>query len=379
MKIALIIERMDTARGGRETSTAQIAAELGARGHDVTILCQRGSWRHKGVTVTPLGTRGVLRGQRISAFIADAGQAATEGGFDIVHAMLPMPGADVYQPRGGTIPGVIAAHRRRWGWLAPVRKLAEPLNVCRATLGRMEAKLVEDPDVLCLAVSEMVAGEFREYYGRDENVRVVYNGVNVPDPDGETRADDRQRVRFKLGLQRDDVTFITLATNFELKGVQEAIAAFARWFHSQGGRRSGRLLVVGREQPEGYQRIAGMREIGSQVVFIPRTDNPFEFYAAADACVLLSWYDPCSRVVLEAVRWGIPAITTIFNGAAEILSEGGGIVVDSPKNARAVADAMDGLADPKQRARRSEACRAVADRLSVAQHVDGLLEAYASC
>ncbi|MHC4294888.1 MAG: glycosyltransferase, partial [Planctomycetota bacterium] len=108
MKIALVIEKFDPARGGRETSTAQIAAGLVRRGNDVTILCHSGESGRKDVTVKKFPPRGILRVQRLSNFLSDVRTATGEVDYDIVHAMLPAPGANVYQPRGGTIPGQIA-------------------------------------------------------------------------------------------------------------------------------------------------------------------------------------------------------------------------------------------------------------------------------
>jgi UDP-glucose:(heptosyl)LPS alpha-1,3-glucosyltransferase len=245
-------------------------------------------------------------------------------------------------------------------------------------MGRLEQQLVGDPGLTCLAVSRMVAREFDEYYRRTQGVRVVYNAVDVPDPAGEARSDARQRQRFRLGLEPDDCAFITVAKNFALKGVAESIVAFARWFHARRGGGDARLLVVGRESPEGYQRHAGLRDVGRQVQFVPHTDDVFQWYAAADACILLSWYDPCSRVVLEATRWGIPSITTRFNGAAEILEDGAGIVVESPRETAAIVAAMEELADADARAARREACMRIADGLSIERHVDELLEAYAA-
>ena len=375
MRIALVIERMDPARGGREASTAQIAAHLARRGHDVTVICRRGAWRSEGVQVQQLGRRGLLRFQRVRNFVADAAEAAARGGFDVVHATLPVPGADVYQPRGGTVPGQIAASRRRRGMLGEVAAALEPFNRVRGLLGRLERRLVQDPGVWCLPVSEMVAEELREHLGRTENVRVVYNAVDLPAVDARQRADWRQEVRYRLGVGADEPVFITVARNFPLKGVAQAIRAFERWHHAPPGS-NGRLIVVGQDSPEGYQRMASLRDVGRLVVFVPPTDEVFRWYAAADVCVLLSWYDPCSRVVLEAARWGIPSITTAYNGAAEILADGGGIVVPSPRDIRAVADAMAELADPQARAARSRACLAVADRLAMDRHVDELLAVY---
>ena len=135
-------------------------------------------------------------------------------------------------------------------------------------------------------------------------------------------------------------------------------------------------MIVGRDLVEGYQRLAGMREVGSQVVFAPPSEEVFSWYAAADACVLLSWYDPCSRVVLEATRFGLPSITTRFNGAAEILAGGRGIVVDSPRDTNAIVSAMAVMTDPTRRAEMAAACEDVSGQLSMDRHVEQLLAAY---
>jgi len=378
MRIALVIERFDAAGGGRERSTAQIAAGLARRGHDVTVLCQRGRAPEPPVRLRELGRRGATRARRLRNFAEDVRAAAKDGRFDVVHATLPVPGCDVYQPRGGTVPAQAAASLRRRG---PVGRLlaraAAPLNAHRAAMAELETEVVADPRVLLLAVSEMVAEEFAAHYGRREGVRVVYNGVDVPDPDDPRRADWRQELRFRLGVGQGDPVFLTVATNFELKGVQETIVAFARWVASRGDDTGARLVVVGRDAPEGYERIAGLRNVGRMVHFVGPTEEVFRYYAAADACVLLSWYDACSRVCLEAARWGIPSITTVFNGAAEVLASGAGIVVPSPRDARAVAAGLDELADPSRRAERSRKCLAAGVRLGMDRHVEELLAAYA--
>ena len=377
MKIALVIERMDVHRGGRETSTAQIAEALAARGHEVSIICRSGSWRSAGVELRQLGRRGLLRVEHLRNFVADVADQIARVQHDVVHAMLPVPSADVYQPRGGTVPGQRQAHRRRRSAPANLAvKLAEPLNLRRREMAELERRVVADQKVLCLAVSEMVAREFADHYGRTSRVHVVYNAVEVPDPDDEQWADRRQQLRFRMELGPDDPVFLTVARNFRLKAVDRAIIAFAKWFHSHDGRINGRLVVVGRDTVEGYQRHAGLRDVGNQVVFVPQTEEIFQWYAAADVCLLLSWYDPCSRVVLEATRWGIPSITTVYNGAAEILAGGAGIVVSSPKDTRAIVRAMDALADRERRGACKEACLQVTDRLSMDRHVDELLSAY---
>jgi len=378
MKIAIVIERMDTERGGREASTAQVAVELARRGHEVTILCQSGQWDGQPVRLRVLSSRGLWRVSRLRAFAADLQREIAGGRFDVVHAMLPVPGANVYQLRGGTVPGQRhAAIRRRSILERPLVMAVQPLNLCRRQLERMEQAVASDPGVLCLPPSRMVAQELERYYGRREGVRVVYNAVDVPDPRGAQRAEWRRRLRDGMGLNDDAVAFLVVARNFALKGVAESIIAFARWYHSRRGGRLARLVILGREAPEGYQRHANLRDVAGAVVFVPHTPEVFQWYAAADVCMLLSWYDPCSRVVLEAARWGIPSITTVFNGAAELLADGAGIVVKSPRDFKVIVPAMERMADPDGRAAFSTACNAMADQLSIRRHVDELLQAYA--
>ena len=379
LRIALVIERMDLARGGRERSTAQIAQTLARRGHEVTILCQEGSWEGGPVEVLPLGGQGLLRVTRLRHFVADVQEHICQADYDIVHAMLPVPGANVYQPRGGTVPAQREASVRRHGLIGrTLGRLGELLNICRRQMEQLERVVVADENVLCLAVSQMVGMEFVRHYGRSRGVRVIYNAVDVPDPDLPQRPQWRRDRRSELGVDEDALVFLIVATNFELKGVAEAIVAFARWYDSIDRAMMARLVVVGREMPEAYQQVAGMRSIAAEVVFVPPTDEIFQWYAAADAVVLLSWYDPCSRVVLEAVRWGVPAITTACNGAAELLAAGAGAVVESPRDSSGIVAAMGRMADPARRGEMARACLDVADRASMDRHVDELLEAYAA-
>ena len=377
VRIAIIIEKMDATRGGREKSTAQIADHLASRGHDVTILCQIAR-AGEDVKVIQMGKRGLTRRNKIAAFVSAVGDHIRREHYDVTHSMLPIPGADVYQPRGGTIPGQIEGSCRRWGragWLR--RRVFEPVNFHRNKLREYERVVADDAHTLCLAVSQMVADEFADHYGRTENVLVVPNGVDIPELDDDQRANWRQHHRFRLGVGADDPVFICVATNFALKGVDPMIRAFAKWNDLRHSDSNARLLVIGRESTEGYQRIAGLLGVGSKVIFLPPTDNVFEWYSAADACVLLSHYDPCSRTVLEAVRWGVPSITTAHNGACELISDGAGVVVSNAQDRWATVEAFELLSDPKVRGRMSQRCDEISDQLSMDRHVDRLLEAYA--
>lgn len=376
MKIALVIEHLDPSRGGRETSTVQVARGLAKRGQEVCVICQTALWGDQTVEVRQLGSKGSLPVRRLLNFITEAQGVVKTGQWDIVHAMLPIPGANVYQPRGGTIPAQVASRSRGKSW--PVRmRIAfnEQLKVRRRIMGRLEKQIAGDPAVLILAVSRMVAQEFKEYYRRTENVRVTYNGVDVPDASPTQRAQWRRSQRQQWGIGPDDFVVLTVANNFALKGAAEAIRAFARWQASGRTALQARLVVVGHDKPAGYRKLAGELGVEGQVIFPGPSEDIFGCYAAADGCMLLSWYDPCSRVILEAARWGIPAITTKYNGAVEMLGEAAA-VVKSPDDIEAAAAALNVLADTVERDRLSQQCRKIAWQLSMERQVEQLLEAY---
>jgi UDP-glucose:(heptosyl)LPS alpha-1,3-glucosyltransferase len=86
------------------------------------------------------------------------------------------------------------------------------------------------------------------------------------------------------------------------------------------------------------------------------------YYAAADAYVHPTYYDPCSLVILEAAASGLPIVTTRrCNGAAELFHNGRDILtVEDPRDAQALVECVDALFDERLRQRLGEAARRVA-------------------
>ncbi len=379
MNIALAIERMDPSRGGREMSVAQIAVELSARGHRVTILCHTGHWQQEGVEIRMLGdaAASLRKPAQLQRFVRDV--AAAGGEYDVLHTTLPVPGANVYQPRGGTIPGQWTARLRRYSLPRSIAaRLGDRFNRLRALRWRLERELVSDPRCEHLAVSKMIAEEYAYHYNLADRVRVVYNAVQPPAPSHLSNAEARSALRQRLGWDADDVVFLTVATNFALKGVGEWLGHVARW-RKQGGDAPVRLLLIGDRRAGGYRARAASLGLEDIVAVQGPADaeQVAQAYAASDAAALLSWYDPCSRVVLEAVRCGLPAVTTIFNGAADVLVKHGcGEVVHSPRHVEGVHASLDRLTDSRNRRRLADACAGAEAELSIARHVDELETVY---
>lgn len=366
MKIAFFIESLDASRGGRETSTIQVADELARRGHEVSIFCQSAAadlavpYR---VICLPSQAAGKLT--RLRDFIAQSRQVVRSRHFDVTQSVLPIPGAGIYQPRGGIVPVQLEGSLRRRGRLlrGPLRAV-QLLRRRQQYLLQMERQVMADGKSCVLAVSHLVADDFARHYGRRDGVKVIFNAVSIPDADDDQRRQWRQEIRSQLGLPEDGLLVLTVAANAALKGVGCAIAAFEEFRRSQSELAA--LLCLGMKARPTQPKA------GEPVQLLGHVSDVFRYYSAADVVMLLSWQDACSRVVLEAVRWGVPCITTRYNGASEVLAEGAGVVVSSPDDTAAVVAALVHVANGAARLSMREACLAKADYLSVARHVDEL-------
>jgi len=97
--------------------------------------------------------------------------------------------------------------------------------------------------------------------------------------------------------------------------------------------------------------------------------------------VLPTYNDACSRVVLEGLAAGKPAITTRYNGAAEFLGQGRyGCIVDQCDNVDELAAALLRICDRRQQQRMCQAVEAdkLWQQVGMARHARELVQLYQS-
>jgi UDP-glucose:(heptosyl)LPS alpha-1,3-glucosyltransferase len=203
----------------------------------------------------------------------------------------------------------------------------------------------------------------RHYPLPDDRLVRLFNAVDLarfaPAP-----APDREQSNWVNGL--------IIAQDYERKGLREAIQALARAADPRL-----RLLVVGKQDPAAYARLARELRVDERVVFHPPTASPQEFYRQADFFVLPTWHDPCSLVVLEALAMGLPVISTAYNGACEVMIDGThGFVLKDPSDVATLANAMKTLCDDDRRRTMSRACLALRPTLAYEHHLDELTQIY---
>lgn len=370
MKIAVVIERYDPAAGGNERSTHQIVRRLVERGHDVTVLTGDSPTGHgpEGFAVERGGGR--TRSSGGLRRFADWAEARV-GDFDVSLSVTMAVPATVMQPRGGTVRETLAANARRFGSGRALKAVAQALRPKnRVMLARERRTLTHRRVKRIVSISRYVTRQLTEHYAVPaDRIAEIPNAAAIEPMDDHQRADLRAVTRKVWQLADDDVAFLFAALNPALKGRGELLAAMGKLVAEQP---RARLLIAG---GSGYRdsRRAAASGLAEHLRWVGPTQRMDALYCAADVTVLATWYDPSSKVVLESLLHGVPAISTRYNGASDwITQRDAGRVIDTPADIDALAGAMGELCDGDERARCAANTAGLAEHIHMDAHVAAL-------
>lgn len=390
MKIAIVIESYDPYAGGLERSTAQIAQELAKRGHAVTLLAGgcRDTTCLPGVTIRAMTKRKKSSAWRLWRFVRWAEAQLADGGFDVSLSMTTAVPAAVLQPRGGTVRETLDRNIAMRPTLAAqlTKKISVWLNPKQQLLLHFEKQAFSDERLFKVAaLSGYVTRQLKTHYQLpEEKVALIPNAAVMPKVDAKQRSEWRARVRDGFDIADDVPVFLFAAINPRLKGFEPLMKATALLKE----RGVPAVVLLAGDFWHGHNKYAARLGVRDRVRFVRHTKQIEALYAAADVTVHPTFYDPASKVVIESLMMGVPAISTAYNGASEMIEPGGdalgetsgggafgarGRVIPDPSDAKALADAMKALTDPVERKKCSKAASGLAGALSMKSHVD-LLE-----
>lgn len=231
--------------------------------------------------------------------------------------------------------------------------LRAPLH---ALLGRITVGL---SDAL-VAPSRVTAGELEEDYGASD-VRVIPNGIRCED----LEAAGRRRLGADAGSRQPTVLYVgRLRTRKAVAVLLEAFVVVRRQMPAA------RLVLVG----DGEQRAALEAQkaalgLGEEVQFtgaLPR-EKIVDLYAAADVYCLPSLYEGFPVAILEAMAAALPVVSTTVSGIPEAVMPGQTGELVEPEHIAALARALLLLLEDPAKARAyGEAGRALlAERFSI--------------
>ncbi len=195
---------------------------------------------------------------------------------------------------------------------------------------QIEQEIIHSADRLVAANSEEKSWLVYHYQASPDNIEVIPCGVDLD----LFRPIDRELAREFLNLPRRR-HFLFVGRIEPIKGIDTLLKAMALLTDDPDlkGDEIG-LLIVGGEQDSGnslshreMRRLKGLAaSLGLQktVLFLgaqPQDQLPY-YYSVAEACILLSRYESCGMVALEAMACGRPIIASKVGGLPYTVVEG---------------------------------------------------------
>jgi glycosyltransferase involved in cell wall biosynthesis len=351
MKVAIIIERYDISLGGAEWLAYELALALSELGVEVDILAAYGDNTAPHARILCQKSHG----KRISlaSFSKLMSDHIDQNNYDIIHSLIPLVFADVYQPPGGSFAEAVirnaASYRNKL--VVWYKKATAFTNLHRSEMLLAEKRICRDLNgPIIAALSNYVKEQFKNHYRMDDNrLALIPNGVKVDNKiDFEITKKLKSQVMQQPEIKnsRDPVYFLFGANNFRLKGLDVIMEALAILNRSQMSG-SPYLIVAGGGKINKYKSIARKFKVDGKTVFLGHLPNIQNALSISDVAVLPTFYDPCSRYILEALAACKPVITTKFNGAADFFEDGRhGIVTKHPENAEELAKAINHFTNP---------------------------------
>jgi glycosyltransferase involved in cell wall biosynthesis len=216
---------------------------------------------------------------------------------------------------------------------------------------------------LSLTVSQGVKDYLIEEIGLDPaKVRVVPNGVDLARIEA---ARPGQEVRRELGLP-DEVPVIGLVGRLDHwgKGHKELFTAMAQLRERWPCRA---LIVGGGRREEEIKQAAADLGLAAVVHFLGSRPDVPDLLQAMDIFVLPSYSEGVSLALLEAMAAGLPVIATAVGGTPEAVTEGVTGLLIPPRDAAALAGALERLLADAALAKKlgENARQAVAEKFSL--------------
>jgi UDP-glucose:(heptosyl)LPS alpha-1,3-glucosyltransferase len=367
VRLALVRQRF-ALDGGAERFVARLLEALAGEGLSLTLVTRE--WAEAtGFEVLRLDPFHLGRLWRDWSFARAVCRRLAQAEYDLVQSHERIACCDVYRAGDGV-------HRE---WLAQLARTRGPLGRLRLALDpyhlyvrHAEKTLFTSPRLKAVICnSKMVKAEIKRHFGlAEEKLHVIYSGIDTERFHPRLRR-ERHSQRARYGLTPPATLFLFVGSGFERKGLAallDALALTPADCH---------LWIVGRDRRQAeYEARAHARGLGARVRFFGAQPDVRPYYAAADALVLPSLYDPFPNVALEAMACGLPVVTSTKSGAAELIENGvNGFVCDA-LDVRTLAEALTALRCEDERERMGERARARVAPLTLAAMRVELLALY---
>jgi O-antigen biosynthesis protein len=274
----------------------------------------RGNFEALGAPVTVVDTRGLFAAKTEQAFEKSIGElragldlAATD--LVVCNTLLNFWGVHLAQQAGK--PSLFYIHESSSIKRFFAKSLDESLH------GLVKQAFTQATRALFLC--EATEAYYKDY-DLNGNFRIVPSWIKLAEIDAFRAQHAREALRAKYGFGRDEVIIANVGIVCERKGQHTFIRAVEHFNHHIHDQRSYRFLLVG-GRASAFQEmlIADIRALGvTNIDIIPATRDVYDFFVLSDLFVCSSFEESFPRVLLEAMAFRTPIVSTDVHGIPEM-------------------------------------------------------------
>lgn len=367
MKLAFIRKRF-TPFGGAEIYMSRLIRELSRRGFDLEVFSNE--WQEmEGVRFHKVDVSGPSFMKSLS-FARNAAREVEKAAPGLVISLDRTYCQDVFRLSDGLHREWIKARVKH---VSPLKRLSIFLNPMHRAMFRLDKKIFEARRLkFVITNSKRCKGEIISNFGfPGENIFVIYNGIDLAEFDSIDRERARKEIREELNIPDKTVLLLYIGSGFERKGLMYLIRSLQHLPADAGFK----LLVIGKGSQKKYRKEAQKLKVDEKVIFKGPVKGAQAYYFAGDVFVLPTLYEPFSNACLEAMAAGMPVVTSIVNGAAELLTDGmDGGILKNPADPVEIAQKISLFLDDEKRRNAGRLARKIAEKQTIKKNVDEFLE-----
>jgi UDP-glucose:(heptosyl)LPS alpha-1,3-glucosyltransferase len=369
-----LVKRSFRLQGGGERQIGYLIEGLLAQGHAVHLFSEQPppNGPPVGLTHHALAAIPGPRAFRALSFALRVRSALRHAGLTVVQSFDRTLGQQIYRAGEGVHREWLQCKRRSLPALA--RGWSE-LSLFDRVLLALEARVFCQTPII-ITNSQRGQEEITRHYGvPGTRMLTIYNGVDTDRFHAGIRHRFREMQRAAWGVSAADLVLLFMGSGFHRKGLGCMIEAMGEL--RRRGITNVRLVVVGKGRLAPYQRLTRKVAVAEAVRFEGLRADVERCYAGADLFALPTLYDPFANTCLEAMACGLPVLTTVVNGATELMRDGiNGCVLGDAPSADTVADAVQRLLSQERRRAMGEAAQQIAGDYPLSRALTQTLQVY---
>ncbi len=318
-KIAVVVPKYGLVGGGEKFALELTERIASNHRYDVHVFANK--WRPQSdhITFHKIPVISFPKFLTTISFAWFANRKIAKMNFDLIHTHERIFHADIFTMH--SVP-----HRF---WVKEVRR--KKMSLFDYGTSWVEKSLINNEKCkVFLPVSGITKEKFlREFNVDPGKIHVMHPGVDIGKFNEFDRRECRREIRKRFGIGESDTAVLFVSMNFELKELDNLMAAMAMTKPKHPSEKL-KLLVVGKGNEKKYSRLAQQFGIKDDVIFAGVwKDNIEKIYLASDIFAMPSGFDTFGMAVLEAMSASLPVIISDSVGAKDLVKDGiNGFIVE---------------------------------------------------